>query len=162
LKSSLETDLAVRIAKTSKALGLDDEEEMLLWRYLAKLGAGDNLDNDIGHVLANLAEETPFAIHGYSWSAKMPERFYKPWRWFKLNSKGVVHLQPPEVVNDIAKFRQDLESRLQRECFVSWFDEVTACLREDGVNWEPPHERDVVIDLSIHSTSLRDSLRQFM
>ena len=160
--------MALRLARLSGVMGLDDEDELLLWRYLSELQAGDKLDPEIRHVLTNLAEESPHMVISYKWKASMPARFYNEKQrklsrvGFSLRSSDQVKLPTPMVVNDIEHFKAAIEEKCRRGCFVDWFDRITACLRPDGVNWEPPCDRDVELDLTIVSIELREHLRQFM
>lgn len=160
--------MAVRLAQLSTVMGLDDEDEMMLWRYLAELESGRSLDADIRNVLSNLAEESPSMVVSYQWKAAMPPRFYTDKQRTRsrlglhLKSSDIVTLPTPVVINDLGKYRADLEHKLKRSCFQGWFDRVTACLRGDGVNWEPPTDQDVELDLTITSRDLREHLRQFM
>jgi len=160
--------MALRLARLSTVMGLDDEDELLLWRYFAELQPGDKLEPEIRHVLTNLAEESPHLVISYKWKASMPSRFYNDKQrklsrvGFSLKSSDQVKLNAPLVVNDIEHFKTTITERCRRQCFVEWFDRVTACLREDGVNWEPPGDRDVELELAVVALDLREHLRQFM
>lgn len=168
MKDDLKGMMALRLARLSLVMGLDDEDELLLWRYVAELQPGDKLAPEISHVLTNLAEESPHLVISYKWKASMPARFYNEKQrklsrvGFSLKSSDQVKLPMPMVVNDIQHFKASISEKCRRSCFVEWFDRVTACLRDDGVNWEPPGDRDVELDLTVVSLELREHLRQFM
>lgn len=164
----LKKDMAVRLARLSSAMGLDDEDENLLWRYLGELKAGQKLEPEILHVLVNLAETQPVVVTSYKWEARMPMRFYNDKQrklakfGFHLRSKEEKKMATPVFVSDMANFRTNLEAFYRHQCFVEWFERITSCLRDDGVNWEPPTDNDVELELTIESVSLHDVLRQFM
>lgn len=167
MSDDLKAKMALRLARISLAMGLDDEDELLLWQYLGELKPGRKLEPEIRHVLNNLAEESPDLVISYKWKASMPSRFFNDKQkklakvGFGLRQSDEVKLGSPLVVNDISHFRSSIEDRCRRNCFVLWFDRITACLRPDGVNWEPPGDRDVELELTIDSIPLRDLLRQF-
>lgn len=168
MSDDLKDMMALRLARLSVVMGLDDEDELLLWRYIAGLVPGEKLDPEIMHVLSNLAEESPHLVTSYRWKASMPSRFYNDKQrklsrvGFSLKSSDQVRLSTPMVVNDIEHFKDAIADKCRRNCFVEWFDRITACLREDGVNWEPPADRDVELELTVSSLELREHLRQFM
>lgn len=160
--------MAVRLARLSEVMGLDDEDELMLWRYLAEMPQGMKVPSEIAIVLTNLAEESPHMVKAYQWTASMPTRFYTPKQkslsrfGFHLRSSDQVTLSTPLVVNDLQHYRSVIDTKCRRACFQGWFNRITACLREDGVNWEPPTDRDVELELKVISLDLREHLRQFV
>jgi hypothetical protein len=168
VSDDLTRDLAVRLAITSKFMGLDDQDEKLLWRYVAGLKDGDKPDQAIVDVLVSQAEMSPIMVTGYTWVASMPERFYKKRqqrlaRWgFPLRQKKTVRLDQPQYVTDAGAYTDSLDTSIKRQCFEQWFPHLTSCLRPDGLNWEPPGDLDVVLQLKINSVSLYDRLQQFV
>jgi hypothetical protein len=168
VSTDLRRDLALRLASISKAMGLDDQDEELLWRYVAELEPGQKLDSVIAGLLSNQAEMQPLVVTSCTWKASIPERFYKARQkkmaklGFRLRDEGEVHLQQPAFVTDLDVYRADLEAALRRTFFEKWFYKIDACLRDDGVNWEPVGEQDVVIETKIVTSSLTAKLAQLM
>lgn len=162
------TDLAERIASISNAMGLDDKDEALLWRYLHELPPGVKPSANVLHVLSNLAETQPVIATAYKWRAEMPSRFYTDKQkmlsrfGFDLRANGEHKILGGVLVEDIDRFIAGLVDLHQAQCFKSWFNRVTACLREDGVNWEPPLSTDIIVEITVVSTSIEKKLRQFM
>jgi hypothetical protein len=159
----LTRDLALRLAVTCKAMGLDDEDEMLLWRYVASLPEGESVPIEVQDILLDQAVYSPTLIKHYVWDATYPERFYKPKRrlltklGWKLERSGHAN-DLNQVVFDGLAAELSIRAHVRDLCFGAWRDELTACLRADGVNWEPPGDTDVEIRLSIFSVDLKARL----
>lgn len=168
MSTDLRRDMALRLASISNAMGLDDQDEELLWRYVAELKPGQKLDSVIAGTLSNQAEMQPLLVTSCKWKASIPERFYKARQkklaklGFHLRSEGEIHLQQPAFVRDLDVHRADLEAAVRRACFEKWFYKIDACLRADGVNWEPVGEQDVVVEMKIITSSLTAKLSQLM
>lgn len=168
MNKTLTQEMAVRIADISKAMGLDDVDESLLWRYFACLREGDHLDESIADVLNNMAESDPVILVKCSWTASIPQRFAKRRPWplslfeTNLSISGENVYSPPQVVTRIDSFVSVLEGWVKLDCFERNFEKITSIQRPDGVNWEPPTSEDVVVDIQYTAFSLRDRLRQFM
>lgn len=169
MKENLPESLAIRLAKICLSMGLDDTDEDLLWKYVASLEKGAALAGPIAEVLDQKAEFDPVVVEGYTWSSTMPERFYSPHRrvksrWgFGLRAKGSMQSGSNGIyIRSADDYTADLTQRLSRACFESWRDEITACLRPDGRNWEPPTDQDVQLKLNVRVSSLSEKLRQLM
>lgn len=169
MKEKLSEAMAVRLAELSLSMGLDDTDEDLLWKYVATLGKDARLASPIAQVLDQKAEFDPVLVEGYSWRATMPIRFYTPERaakarWgFGLRAKGSMKSEGAGLYTRSADdYTTDLTERLSRACFENWRDEITACLRPDGRNWEPPTDLDVQLELIVRTSSLSEKLRQLM
>lgn len=169
MKDNLSEAMAVRLAELSMGMGLDDTDEDLLWRYIAGLGEGVRLPRPIAEVLDQKAEFDPVIIEGYNWTAKMPERFYSESRkvksrWgFGLKAKGRMEAGGRGLyTRSEGEYTAGLRQRLSRGCFENWRDEITACLRPDGRNWEPPTDQDVELKIQVRVSSLLKKLRQLM
>lgn len=167
MSDDLTRDLAVRLATSAKFMGLDDSDEKLLWRYVAGLKDGVKPNQAIVDVLASQGEMSPVLVTSYTWVASIPERFYKKRQQklarlgFPLREKRTVKLAGPQYVDDAAAYASDLEASIKRQCFLKWFPRLTSCLRPDGVNWEPPGDLDVELQIEVNSVPLQDKLRQF-
>ncbi|WP_408601340.1 hypothetical protein [Pseudomonas sp. PLMAX] len=169
MKENLSEALAVRLAEICLGMGLDDTDEDLLWKYVASLGKGARLARPIAAVLDQKAEFDPVIVEGYNWRATMPERFYTPERmvksrWgFGLRARGTMESGSTGLYTRSAEaYTTDLTQRLGRACFENWRDEITACLRPDGRNWEPPTDQDIQLQLHVKVASLSEKLRQLM
>lgn len=168
MSTDLRRDMAVRLASISSAMGLDDQDEELLWRYVAELEPRQKLDPVIAGLLTNQAEMQPLLVTSCIWKASIPERFYKARQkklaklGFHLRGEGEVRLEQPAFVTDLDVYRADLEAAMRRTFFQKWFYKIDACLREDGINWEPVGEEDVVVEMKIITSSLKTKLAQLM
>jgi len=157
-------DLATRLAAVSKDLGLDDADEDLLWRYLMDLPEGGQLSVEVARALTEQSELNPAAVLSYTWTATYPKRFYKPSRrrlaklGFDLKASGRVKLREPLYVQSLEAHEQRLRSEIGRSCFYGWKDQITACIREDGRNWEPPTDLDVEVSLKLVTLNLTEKL----
>lgn len=170
MNGNLPEAMAVRLAEICLVMGLDDTDEDLLWRYVAGLQNGHrHLPRPIAEVLEQKSEFDPVLIMGYGWVATYPDRFYTPGRskkarWgFGLKARGQMNTHDTGTyARSESEFREELLQRVRRQCFELWMDEVTAVLRPDGRNWEPPTDLDVQVELRLEAFSLSEKLRQLM
>lgn len=157
-------DLAIRLAAVSKNLGLDEADEDLLWRYLMGLPEDSRLPDEVARALTEQSELSPVGVLSYTWTATFPERFYKPGRrrlarfGFGLKASGRVKLREPLYVQSLPAHEAMLWADIRRSCFDGWRNEITACLREDGRNWEPPTDQDVELKTSVIYHNLKGKL----
>lgn len=166
---ALAGDMAVRISQHAM-MGLDDVDEELLWRYvLMELNtAGGSPENmklpyEVVSVLMSQGEYDPFYVQKISWWATIDNRFYtesrkKKARWgFPLEEKSSI--EEGFLSMSIEQTKAEIEGRVRTRLFSSWYDNLTACIREDGVNWEPPCENDIELILDIDGFSLVEALK---
>ncbi|MBB4861425.1 hypothetical protein HNP46_000236 [Pseudomonas nitritireducens] len=163
----VQNDLANRLAVLSQQMGLDDVDETLLWRHVADQPKTAQVDAIISKLLSEYGEQQPVTIIGYRYEAEMPERFYTKAalrrslvgvRLKRSDCRGS-KLQPLQAYSrDLDEYRAELDASIRHELFELWKDDVTACLREDGVNWEPPMYTDIQLKLVVEHESLRTRL----
>lgn len=169
MNTSLEYDLAIRLAATCKNLGLDDDDEDLLWRFLINLPSSSTVPVEIADALHSQSTFTPVAITSYSWTATFPERFLKPKprRWLSWLPKAATPLEAsgscefnnvPAYVRSFDGYEAGLIDEIKTRCFNLWYDDITNCIREDGRNWEPPTASDVQIVLKVEKIDLMEKL----
>ncbi len=165
--SDLCIDMSDRIAKISLVMGLDDVDEMLLWRFVSEIRP-EKIPASVKEVLSTMSEHDPYLVNDYSWVAQFPQVFYNSSRriksklGFPLTLKGgEADLNLPgseRVVIDKNAHLIEVEERIKRSCFLKWINEVQSNLDEDGITWHAPGQEHVQVALFIDAERLRDRL----
>jgi hypothetical protein len=140
-------------------MGLDDQDEVLLWRYLATVPAQQRAAecSPIIELLRKRGVLTGHVVHGYHYEAVMDSRFVKPGQGFlarfkpkELKDTAKVDLNNLVLVN-LEEFAVSLEEQVRSACFEKWWPDITSILRDDQVNWNPATASDISLKLVIDS-----------
>jgi len=152
---------AARIVSLSQAMGLDDEDERLLWEYIAAVPESDHtsVTLDAIKLLELQAETTPVLVRGWSLTATIDDMYVKPPKGFigKITSKPPVFEESSTltfVCYDTERLLKDITEHTQVDCFNLWRDRLRTVLREDGVNWNPPVSTDITVRIELNTTPL--------
>jgi len=152
---------AARIVSLSQAMGLDDEDERLLWEYLATLPDGTRFSKgaDAIKLLKKYAETSPVLVRGWKVSACIDPIFIKPRKGLlaRLINKPLHFTDESSVVmvcHDQDELLAKITRYTQMECFKLWFDRLQSVLRDDGVNWNPPVSTDIMVTIELNSDQL--------
>lgn len=152
---------AARIISLSQAMGLDDEDERLLWEYLAATPANQHtaVTSDAIKLLEQYAETSPVLVKGWSLSASIDPMYVKPAKGIiaKLTEKPLVFEDSSTltfVCYDTAALLKKITNHTQVDCFNLWRDRLQTVLREDGVNWNPPVSTDISVEINLRTEQL--------
>lgn len=152
---------AARIVSLSSAMGLDDEDERLLWEYLAVLPKSDRLAKgaDAAKLLAQYGELKPFIVTGWTLTASIDPIFVKPSTGAlrRLLDKPLRYTDKSDqrtVCHDRDELIAAITQDVQTSCFRLWFDRLQSVLREDGVNWNPPVSTDIKVEIILKEEPL--------
>lgn len=166
MSTDLLREFALRLQSISHAMGLDDQDEVLLWRYLATVPAHLRAAecSPIIDLLQKRGVLTGHVVRSYHYEAVMDSRFIKPGRGFlarfkpkELREAAQVDLNHLVLV-DLEGFTQDLEEQVRSNCFEKWWPDITSILRDDQVNWNPPTASDISLTLVIDGEQIVPSL----
>lgn len=159
MSTDLLREFALRLQSISHAMGLDDQDEVLLWRYLATVPAQQR-DTECSSIIELLRKRgvlTGHVVRGYHYEAVMDSRFIKPGRGFmaRFKSKELREAAQVDLNNlvlvDLEEFAANLEKLIRTDCFNKWWPDITSILRDDQVNWNPPTASDISLKLVIDS-----------
>lgn len=149
-------DLAQRIVSISTAMGLDDDDERLLWRYLVALRPEQRstLGAAVIALLNDQGELKPLICRRWKAKASIDPIFVKPSEGIKalLPKKDLVYWEEspqPAICYDQEELRVAITQKVQMASFQKWYDRLQPVLREDGVNWNPPAPSDIVVELEV-------------
>jgi hypothetical protein len=144
---------AMRILSLSSAMGLDDQDEQLLWEYLATVGQ-ERIESDcapIARFLRKEGEGEALLLKSFHYTATMDKRFDNRPSWRKLLRplekkeslviNKVVFLDEPEGKAYVDKIIENIKV----ECFNQWYPHLCSIQRENGVDWNPPETSDIEI-----------------
>jgi len=152
---------AARIVSLSQAMGLDDEDERLLWEYIAAVPERDHtsVTHDAIKLLEVHAETTPVLVQGWSLTATIDDMYVTPPKGFigKITSKPLIFEESSTlsfVCYDTESLLKDITGHTQVDCFNLWRDRLRTVLREDGVNWNPPVSTDITVKIELKTTPL--------
>ncbi|AXH59511.1 hypothetical protein PLA107_030250 (plasmid) [Pseudomonas amygdali pv. lachrymans str. M301315] len=142
-------------------MGLDDEDERLLWEYVAAVPKRDHtsVTHDAIKLLELHAETNPVLVQGWSLTATIDDIYVKPAKgvFAKMTSKPLVFEESSTlsfVCYDTERLLKDITEHTQVDCFNLWRDRLRTVLREDGVNWNPPVSTDITVKIELKSTPL--------
>ncbi len=154
----------LRLASLSSAMGLDDEDEALLWEYVALAHMdGEDIAEQVASVLLEQAVLNPILVTRCSYRATIDNKFLKPTTFLGLSFTKKKHVDEvfptlPGIFESRTAFEKEYRMRAQEHCIALWWNDLTAILRPNGVDWEPPCMSDVIVDMDIQFITLKSLL----
>lgn len=160
--------MAKRLGEISLVMGMDDEDELLLWQYVALTPEGEILECVKKSLQSAIFD--PYVLSRCEWSASFPKRFYNPSRRLKsrfgrkylLTQKGdatvVGSLASTDIILDLKLFEDQVREAAQHQCFMQWINEVQSVLDPNGVKWHAPGQEHVSVHINIDALRLADKL----
>lgn len=134
---SLADQFAERIAHCAQFVGLDDPEEMLLWRYFAL--KKEHASPQVIACLKNQAELNAFEIKSIEASATLDAKWVKPSGLFKVQKPLEVLLQIMDKDEDSISFSDqpaildEAKLKAQRAAFELWYSKIQAQVIEGKI-----------------------------
>lgn len=144
---------AMRIHSLSEAMGLDEQDEQLLWNFLAVVGI-ERIESDCAPIALSLLKYGSgegILLKQLTYTMTMDVRFDgRPGlkkRLKPLEMKGTLDLHQVVIVGseDGQVFLNDVVEGLKTKAFTQWYPHLRSIQRENGVDWNPPTTDDISV-----------------
>lgn len=167
-------DMAVRLAQHSLAMGLDDDDENCLWKYVyfaigySKDGFLEMVPDQVRRVLLEQAQFSPRVRMASKWHARMPEKFIKQSFLRKIGVRRtlVYDKWSPSFNSDSVAgisleraHRDRLEQDFRLFLFDRWYDQLTFWRDSLSGRVVEPSSSDIIVDIDIRELDLVEALK---
>lgn len=155
--------MAKYIAENAMLLGLDDNEEVLLWEFFAIHGA--ETDVEIQDCLYKLSEMNPEIVSEFTAIATVDDRWIKASGLFKKKPKLQVSINLKNDLDSLISYDKDSlikkqTNQVKTKAFMLWYELLTYS-DIDGRVVEVSQD-DVNVEIVYRSESLRTKLKEFI
>lgn len=171
-QSTLISLMALRIAQHALAMGLDDEDESLLWMYVYHMWTRhendlvNHIHDEVRRVLLDQASNGGWSRLPSRVKAEMPDRFVRQgmlskigWSRRLVYDKQMMQGDPNfYVCESIEKLEEDLKVALQDGLFKMWYDLLVAWEDPETGKLVEPSSSDIIVTFDMRHIDLREIL----